>query len=400
MLRYIWFLLVSLFSVASSVSQPKFGWPVEGTLGKDFFLVNYVDQDTSMGLLRDHYCGTQTYDGHQGTDITLRSFRQMDSGVKVLAAASGRVFGVVDTAFDRNKVSVLSRGFGNWIGIAHPGGIYTYYAHIRRGSAMVQVGDSVEAGTPIALVGSAGNSTDPHLHFEVWNDSAVIDPFAGQCNTVNSYWIDQPAYDTTFGVINHGLIGWVPTLDTLREYPSRPNSAFSAHTDTAVTFWIHEYGVQAGDTSRIEWRRTTGELWYEWQFIHDADYRYYYWWSYINLPPAGDWQVSYFLNNMPVVSDSFSVSELSNVAQQPSIATSVMYNASRSSVIVQSPEAVGSSIRLRLFDLTGKFISETQSEINGEGVAQIPIEELVHSRGLYALQLTIGKHQFGCIINY
>lgn len=400
MLRYFCCLLLPLLCVATAVSQPRFQWPVEGTLGKDFFLVNYVDHDTAIGMLRDHHCGVQTYDGHQGTDIALRSFRQMDSGVRILAAASGRVFGVVDTAFDRNKVSIPSRGFGNWIGVAHPGGIYTYYAHIRRGSAMVQVGDSVEAGTPIALVGSAGNSTDPHLHFEVWNDSAVIDPFAGSCNLVGTYWIDQPGYDTTFGVINHGLLGWVPTLDTLREYPSRSDNAFSTPTDTAVTFWIHEYGVRAGDTSRIEWRRTTGELWYEWTFAHDAGYRYYYWWSYITLPPAGHWQVRYFLNNMLVASDSFAVNELSQVAQPPIAETRVRYNASSSSVIVQSPEAVGVPVRLQLFDLTGKFIGEARSETDGEGVAQLPIEKLVSSRGMYALQVAIGKHQLGCIINY
>ena len=246
-------LLLPLLCVATAAGQPMFRWPVEGTLKRDFFLVNYVDHDTATGVVRDHHCGAQTYDGHQGTDIVLRSFRQMDSGVRVLAAAPGRVIAVVDTAFDRNKVSVISRGFGNWIAIAHAGGIYTYYAHIRRSSALVNIGDSVEAGTPIALVGSAGNSTDPHLHFEVWNDSAVIDPFAGPCNPGSpSYWIDQPAYDTSFGVINHGLVSSdsVPTLDDIREYPL---SDYLNFNNRLITFWIQEYGIHAGDTSRIEW---------------------------------------------------------------------------------------------------------------------------------------------------
>jgi hypothetical protein len=399
MLRYFFFLL-PLLCVATANSQPIFRWPMEGTLGKDFFVVNYVDHDSAAGLLRDHHCGVQTYDGHQGTDIALPSFRQMDSGVTIVAAAPGRVFGVVDTAFDRNKVSVISRGFGNWIGIAHPGGIYSYYAHIRRGSATVNVGDSVQPGTPIALVGSAGNSTDPHLHFEVWNDSALIDPFAGPCNSTGSRWIAQPEYDTTFGVIHHGLLGWVPTLDTLREYPPRPNAPFSPLADTVITVWIHEYGVRAGDTSRIEWRRSTGELWYEWTFAHDAGYRYYYWWSYIATPPAGDWHVRYFLNNRLAASDSFSVQGLSSVAQPAAAGISVRYNASSHRVAVQLPEAVGIPVRLQLFDVAGSHIGTANAETDAAGVAQIELGSWDIPHGLYALQVVAGGKQFGCIINY
>lgn len=399
MLRYFFFLL-PLLCVATANSQPIFRWPMEGTLGKDFFVVNYVDHDSAAGLLRDHHCGVQTYDGHQGTDIALPSFRQMDSGVTIVAAAPGRVFGVVDTAFDRNKVSVISRGFGNWIGIAHPGGIYSYYAHIRRGSATVNVGDSVQPGTPIALVGSAGNSTDPHLHFEVWNDSALIDPFAGPCNSTGSRWIAQPEYDTTFGVIHHGLLGWVPTLDTLREYPPRPNAPFSPLADTVITFWIHEYGVRAGDTSRIEWRRSTGELWYEWTFAHDAGYRYYYWWSYIATPPAGDWHVRYFLNNRLAASDSFSVQGVSAVAQPSVAGISVRYNASSHRVAVQLPEAVGIPVRLQLFDVAGNHIGTANAETDAAGVAQLPLGSWDIPHGLYALQVVAGGKQFGGIINY
>lgn len=399
MLRYFFFLL-PLLCVATANSQPIFRWPMEGTLGKDFFVVNYVDHDSAAGLLRDHHCGVQTYDGHQGTDIALPSFRQMDSGVTIVAAAPGRVFGVVDTAFDRNKVSVISRGFGNWIGIAHPGGIYSYYAHIRRGSATVNVGDSVQPGTPIALVGSAGNSTDPHLHFEVWNDSALIDPFAGPCNSTGSRWIAQPEYDTTFGVIHHGLLGWVPTLDTLREYPPRPTAPFSPLADTVITFWIHEYGVRAGDTSRIEWRRSTGELWYEWTFAHDAGYRYYYWWSYIATPPAGDWHVRYFLNNRLAASDSFSVQGLSSVVQPSVAGISVRYNASSHRVAVQLPEAVGISVRLQLFDVAGNHIGTANAETDAAGIAQIELGSWDIPHGLYALQVVAGGKQFGCIINY
>lgn len=59
---------------------------VEGIENKDWFIVNYMDQDTKAGQIADYQCGTLTYDGHWGTDFVIRDFSQMDSGVYILAA--------------------------------------------------------------------------------------------------------------------------------------------------------------------------------------------------------------------------------------------------------------------------------------------------------------------------
>ncbi len=55
--------------------------------------------------------------------------------------------------------------FGNHIVIKHPNGYYTQYAHLSR--IQTRQGDRVHAGEQIGLSGSTGNSTGPHLHFEV-----------------------------------------------------------------------------------------------------------------------------------------------------------------------------------------------------------------------------------------
>ena len=79
------------------------------------------------------------------------------NGQPVYAVADG----VVVTA------KALNYSYGNYIIIAHYNGLYTLYAHGQSGSIRVSEGDYVSQGQQIMNVGSTGNSTGPHLHFEV-----------------------------------------------------------------------------------------------------------------------------------------------------------------------------------------------------------------------------------------
>jgi hypothetical protein len=56
---------------------------------------------------------------------------------------------------------------GNYVVIDHGNGEYSLYAHLKPGSIRVQPGNRVAAGTPLGKLGSSGNSTEPHLHFQV-----------------------------------------------------------------------------------------------------------------------------------------------------------------------------------------------------------------------------------------
>ena len=51
--------------------------------------------------------------------------------------------------------------------IDHGNGEYSLYAHMQPGSVHVQVGDRIAAGAELGKLGSSGNSTEPHLHFQV-----------------------------------------------------------------------------------------------------------------------------------------------------------------------------------------------------------------------------------------
>jgi len=68
-----------------------------------------------------------------------------------------------------------NQGYGNLVIVEH-GDYKTYYAHLS--SIPVSVGDSVSAGATIGLSGNTGNSTGPHLHYEIRRNNVPIDPTA------------------------------------------------------------------------------------------------------------------------------------------------------------------------------------------------------------------------------
>ena len=90
---------------------------------------------------------------HKGIDIA-----DGNTNGKIIVAAKG---GVVEV------VQLGGSSYGNMILINHGNGVKTRYAHIMSGSISVRQGETVGIGQPIGRVGSTGNSTGPHLHFEV-----------------------------------------------------------------------------------------------------------------------------------------------------------------------------------------------------------------------------------------
>ncbi|MEC4016348.1 M23 family metallopeptidase [Streptomyces sp. H27-D2] len=64
--------------------------------------------------------------------------------------------------------------WGNYILLDLGNGVHTGFAHLRRGSLRVTVGDSVTAGQEIAECGNSGNTSEPHLHFQLMDGSDVM----------------------------------------------------------------------------------------------------------------------------------------------------------------------------------------------------------------------------------
>lgn len=117
--------------------------------------VDYPYQSSSFGWRRNPVTGRHSM--HEGLDFAA------PRGAPIYAASSG----VVTQARFRS-------GYGNLVEIAHGNGLSTRYAHAS--ALKVEEGDLVEKGQQIALVGSTGRSTGPHLHFEVRMAGHPLDP--------------------------------------------------------------------------------------------------------------------------------------------------------------------------------------------------------------------------------
>ncbi|MDA8083687.1 MAG: M23 family metallopeptidase, partial [Nitrospiraceae bacterium] len=119
------------------------GWPVAGHITSGF------------GERSDPRSGEPKF--HSGLDIGA------EPGSPVKATADGIV-----------SFAGWSGGGGNLVVIEHGFGYSTYYAHNRL--LAVKAGQKVRRGEIVSYVGSTGNSTGPHVHYEVWKEGRAIDP--------------------------------------------------------------------------------------------------------------------------------------------------------------------------------------------------------------------------------
>ena len=110
-----------------------------------------------FGERMDPFNGEEAF--HKGVDFAS------DAGSDVLSVAQG----VVTWAGPRE-------GYGVLVEVNHGNGYFTRYAHSSK--VLVAVGDTVQRGQAIAVVGSTGRSTGPHVHFEVLKDGQKINPIS------------------------------------------------------------------------------------------------------------------------------------------------------------------------------------------------------------------------------
>ena len=107
-----------------------------------------------------------SYKGHTGVDVNIGV-----SGKSVVAVKDGKVV-ISEARISNGKYY----SYGEYIVISHGDGTMTLYAHMLANSRKVKVGDKVKQGQVIGTVGSTGNSTGTHLHFEVRVGGSPVNP--------------------------------------------------------------------------------------------------------------------------------------------------------------------------------------------------------------------------------
>jgi hypothetical protein len=257
------FLMVSLSAASRAEPAPiVFGKPLACTIGTDCFIQQYMDHEAGSGAA-DYRCGSEAYDGHDGTDFRVPDKAAQDRGVAVLAAADGVVMRWRDGepdfdagTYDPAKVGKNAE-CGNGVLIDHPGGWQTQYCHMRRGSIRVKGGDVVTAGTELGLVGQSGQAAFIHLHLTVRHMGQPVDPFAfglGTCHESApggvSLWAQADRNELRYRdvqVINAGFAaGPVGADDVERGHIAPPDSG-----SAALVFYVRAISLRGGDAQKL-----------------------------------------------------------------------------------------------------------------------------------------------------
>lgn len=252
-------LIVCMLPAVASAQSIALGNPAQCSIGKNCFIQNYVDQDTTASY-RDYSCGSLSYDKHTGTDIRLPTLAAMRQGVAVIAAADGTVRGVRDNMPDvsiraMGAPSVKNRECGNGVVIDHAAGFETQYCHMRNGSITVKQGDKVRAGQKLGLIGLSGATEFPHVHFEVRRLGRVLDPFTGQSAGTACGGARQALWNQSTAA----AFRYQPTAILAAGFNAGPIEASQARalaapqtsiarTAPAIVLWADIMGTRKGDT--------------------------------------------------------------------------------------------------------------------------------------------------------
>jgi murein DD-endopeptidase MepM/ murein hydrolase activator NlpD len=158
-----------------------------------------------------------------GTDAAKNS-NYYAYGTELLAVADGVVAATKDSIPENVpggravKIDLITVG-GNFVGIDIGGGKYALYAHVQPGSLRVKVGDRVKRGQVIALLGNSGNSTEPHVHFQIADGPSFLAA-------------EGLPYATDFEVLsNCGIGGNPPKISCSRHAPTSVKGGIPLQTE-------------------------------------------------------------------------------------------------------------------------------------------------------------------------
>ncbi|WP_052732461.1 peptidoglycan DD-metalloendopeptidase family protein [Hymenobacter terrenus] len=296
--------LLPASGAARSTTVPL-SWPLRQAAGFDYAstygISNFVDHNPAFpNAVQDFNCGTRTYDtstgyNHAGLDLFPWpfSFNMMDrSQVEIVAAAPGIIIGKTDGNPDRS--CALTGANWNAVYVQNMDGTVCWYGHMKTGSVTAKpLGASVALGEVLGTVGSSGNSSGPHLHFELHSASGVVlDPYSGPCSPATGSWATARTYyePTVNTLLTHSA---APVFNTCPA-PDTPNESRTFAPGSTVYTAAYYHDQQAGQQTQYTIYRPDNSVFRTWTHASTvAHYPASYWYWNYQLPtnaPTGEWR--------------------------------------------------------------------------------------------------------------
>lgn len=177
---------------------------------------------------------------HKGIDLGIKS------NDTIYAAFDGKV----------RLTNYEARGYGNYVIIRHPNDLETVYGHLNK--FLVKPNQTVKAGQPIALGGSTGRSTGPHLHFETRymgyaiNPSAIFD-FANQTTHTDTYTFTKSTYTQPRNYAPAKREATVAKAETQSVYKAAPESksVYTVKRGDTISGIAKAYGLSVTTLRRL-----------------------------------------------------------------------------------------------------------------------------------------------------
>lgn len=161
-------------------SSENYWWPIGGSEVENYNGVDFAPGAPTSTAITSYFgwrniSGKRDY--HEGMDIgSLQGGKDY-----IISVAKGTIYATNETCDNNGGYgNSCGGGYGNYVMISHPNGVYTIYAHLYPGSITVSPGDSVEQGQIIGKMGNSGSSTGYHLHFQIEEGARIkenaVDP--------------------------------------------------------------------------------------------------------------------------------------------------------------------------------------------------------------------------------
>lgn len=292
-----------------------FSWPLKVSSDYDMIpnyynTTNYWDMARNSSAITDWNCLSKAYDGHNGTDISSWPFwwhMKNNDYVYAAAGASGVVIDV-DVSHLNDDNCTLQNIPGNRITVMHSDSSTSSYLHLKANSAFVTEGQVVSEGQVLAVIGSSGRTSNPHLHFQVADkDDNDIEPFTGadpnsDCNSFNndSWWKAQkPHYEprlnrimTHFGQFN--IFG--PSNNDRSFCPEfeQVKAKNRFNTGDSIYFGIFLSDIVNNSDTEYEIIRPNGAVWQSGSYSYTGSATQYWWYTVARKLPSnadvGTWK--------------------------------------------------------------------------------------------------------------